>query len=90
MGYYKLLMLVCVVQAGLLFCYVYHQSTLSHLYYQYQKAEQQLQRILVEKEQRSQQIQTDHNYAQIAETVESHGMKPVQLNHVTSLRQDAS
>ncbi len=89
MGFGKMLC-IASVQIALIFGYVYHQSSISQLYYQYQKAHQTYTQMLKQREQLRQSIQSDHDYSRILNTARQKGMRPIRLADVAPIPQDTS
>lgn len=85
-----MLFVVGIVQIGLILGYVYHQSTLSHVYYQHQKAEHTYQELLTTRDQLKQSIQSDHDYTRILRSAQQRGMRPIRFNDVSTVTQGRS
>lgn len=90
MGSYKTMFVFGVVQVALIVGYIYHQSTLSQLSYQRQKAQHEYEQLLTTREQKRQRIQTDHDYSRILESARQNGMRSLHLRNITPIGQDTS
>lgn len=90
MGSYKAVCIIGIVQIGIAIGYIYHQSTLSRLSYQYQKAKHEYETLLQLREQKRQRIQTDHDYSRILAHARKHGMRQLNIRNVIPIGQDTS
>ena len=80
----------CIVQVGLACAYIHHRSSISHIYYQYQKAQQRYHELIQERNELAQKIQTDHTYNRILKTAERNGMRPIVFQQIRRPQQGAS